>query len=722
MYPSPGPVGLFDSDRRSMIRTIVLIASFLVAAVLPAATIVVDGTGGGDVLTIQAGIDAAANGDLVVVRSGVYSGPGNIGLDYSGKSITVESESGMATTVIDCDGVDRAVHFHSGEGNDSVFRGFTVTGGSARFGGAIFCQNASPTVSDCQLADCTAFNAGGAICCTLSSAAFEQVSISNCGTSPFGDGGGMALGDSNPELIEVAIDGCTAFHGGGGLYCSASSPVLERCVITGNTAHNNGGGIHLTDGSSPTIRDCTISDNISDDDGGGIYCHNDSSPQVLSCRISGNPAGRYGGGLFCDQRSAPLVRGNTFAGNTAFGGGGIYCYTLSAARVVNNLIRGNETVQGGGGIACFRTGRTYITGNLIEENIASDAGGIGIDLCSPTVTDNIIRGNMVEWSAAGLLITRESSPVVINNLIVENQAGYNGGGIYVTRESTPTLINLTVANNVAEEEGGGGYFARAVGSPVPLENCIIYGNRALEGGDQVYISGTGWVLFSHTDLHGGQSEIGGNGDVSWGTGNIDSDPLWAAISGEYYLSQLATGHPADSPCAGSGSGPASEICFTGSGGPGCLDQRTTRLDGAADTGTVDMGFHYNSRIKTIDCSLNCTPNTATLPFSWQISVGLQNLRPLPRRAAGRADLHFPDGSTWSDWRNGYYNLAGHGSQYISWSIDIPALQPLVGQLRLDLTVIDVTPPPWNQPPYSPSGDIAEKSCTAEVIPPSVSDK
>lgn len=699
-----------------VILTLVLLMG-LTAFPAAAATIVVDGSGSGDVLTIQAGIDAAGNGDLVLVRSGVYSGPGNIGLDFGGKAITVQTESGTAATVIDCAGEDRALHFHSGEGNDSVFRGFTVTGGSATFGGAIFCQGASPTVEDCLLADCSTLNAGGAVACTQSAAVFRRVTINACSTSPFGDGGGMALGDSDVELVEVVIEGNTAFHGGGGLYCTASSPTLENCVITGNTAHNNGGGVHLIDGSSPVIRGCTISDNSSDDDGAGIYCHNDSSPQILGGSINENAAGRYGGGIYCDQGSAPLIRGNVISGNSAWAGGGVYCYTLSEPWVVSNLIRGNETLQGGGGIACFRADRALITGNRIEENIASDAGGIGIDFCSPTVTDNVIRGNVVEWSAAGLLITRESSAVVVNNLIVENHAGYSAGGLYVTRESAPTLVNLTVVDNVAEEEGGGCYFSRSAGQAVPLENCIVYGNRALEGGDQVYLSGNGWVLFSHTDLQGGQAGIGGNGDVTWGPGNIDENPLWGGITGDYYLSQLATGHALDSPCVDTGSGAASDVCYIGYGGPVCLDARATRMDGTGDDGTVDIGFHYTSRIKTIDCSLNCTPDSAAPPFSWRISVGLKNLRPQPRRAAGRADLHFPDGDTWTGWRSGFYDLSGQGSDYISWSVSVPALQPLLGQLRLDLTVTDVTPAPWNQPPYAPSGDMVEKSCTVEVVVP-----
>jgi len=703
----------------NLLRVHAVIGLLVLVTALPlaAATIVVDGTGGGDVLTIQAGIDAAVAGDLVLVRPGVYSGPGNVALDFGGKAISVVSEAGAAVTVIDCGGTERALHFHSGEGHDSVFRGFTVTGGAAALGGAILCQNASPTVALCQLTDCYASNAGGAAGCTNSAAVFDRVLISNCHTSPFGNGGGMALDRSDVALADVSITGCTAWHGGGGLYCTASSPVLTRCAIIRNTAHNNGGGLHLTEDSSPLVEACTISGNSSDDDGAAVYCHDRSSPQLLGCRLERNAAGRYGGGVFCDQGSAPLIRHNQIINNSAWSGGGLECYTDSSPRVVGNLIQGNETETGGGGISCYRTRQAVITGNRIEENIASDAGGVAVDRCSPLFTDNIIRGNAVEWSAAGLLFTRESTAVVVNNLIVDNHAGYHGGGLYVTRESNPVLINLTVAGNVAEEDGGGCYFSRAAGEPVLLENCIVYGNQALGSGGQINVSGNGAIRVSHTDLQGGQQQIGGTGDVDWGAGNIDGDPLWVATTGEYYLAQQFTGHPQDSPCLDTGAGPADQVCFIGLDGQTCLDQRTTRLDGAGDAGDADMGFHHASRIATIDCSLRCSPESGVAPFPWRISVGLRNLRPAPRRAAARADLQFPGGGAWENWRSGFFDLKADDATSVSWSVSVPALPTLFGELRLDLTVSDVTSPPWNQPPFTPAGQEIEAGCSVDVAAP-----
>src|SRR6266436_1528190 len=47
--------------------------------------------------TIQAAIDAAVNGDTVLVSDGTYKE----NIDFKGKAITVKSVNGFATTIID---------------------------------------------------------------------------------------------------------------------------------------------------------------------------------------------------------------------------------------------------------------------------------------------------------------------------------------------------------------------------------------------------------------------------------------------------------------------------------------------------------------------------------------------------------------------------------------------------------------------------------------------
>jgi hypothetical protein len=53
--------------------------------------------------TIQAGIDAAVNGDTVLVADGTYTGVGNRDIDFKGKAITVKSENGPENCIIDCE-------------------------------------------------------------------------------------------------------------------------------------------------------------------------------------------------------------------------------------------------------------------------------------------------------------------------------------------------------------------------------------------------------------------------------------------------------------------------------------------------------------------------------------------------------------------------------------------------------------------------------------------
>ena len=102
---------------RFTIPAVATIGFCLIGGTVPAVADIINVPG--DYPTIQAGIDAAMDGDEVVVADGVYTGDGNRDIDFGGKLITVRSENGPANCIIDCQGTaanpHRGFYFHSGE-------------------------------------------------------------------------------------------------------------------------------------------------------------------------------------------------------------------------------------------------------------------------------------------------------------------------------------------------------------------------------------------------------------------------------------------------------------------------------------------------------------------------------------------------------------------------------------------------------------------------------
>ena len=75
------------------------------------------------------------------------------------------------------------------------------------------------------------------------------------------------------------------------------------------------------------------------------------------------------------------------------------------------------------------------------------------------------------------------------------------------------------------------------------------------------------------------------------------------------------------------------------------------------------------------------------------------------------------GGYFPNWRAGYTNIAAGSSYISSWNQNIPALGMLIGDNIFSLAVEDVTPSPYNQPPYPPSGDTGTANCTVTGVAP-----
>jgi len=305
-----------------MIRALglVVLATALVAPALPvrAVQIRVDASGGGDYLTIQAGLDAASTGDTVRVAPGTYSGAGNRALDFGGTRLTLWAPAGAESTIIDCGLAARAFNFHSGEDTTAVVRGFTVTRGTATQGGGLYCAGASPLVWDCWFVSNSATSGAGAFCASSSAKFRACVFRENSATY----GSGITILSST-----AALRNCTFCKNGGAaaqgtIYCVGSpAPSIYRCVIAFSAT---GPGLSCVGGSMPYTTHSIVFENAGGDDLCGtayynlfedpLFCGIESddltvcanSPCIFSNNGWGEAVGALGEG--CAECSSPVAR------------------------------------------------------------------------------------------------------------------------------------------------------------------------------------------------------------------------------------------------------------------------------------------------------------------------------------------------------------------------------------------------------------------------------
>lgn len=436
--------------------------AFVLGLGLPcsARTIIVDlnGTPGIDDVEfteIQPALDAAADGDEVVVKPGEYVIDEPIDFNRlhdpenpaspPAENIVLRSEAGAEKTIIRMakparDSVrESVVIFENGESSESVLEGFTLTGGNgtdllpgcpsaecnSAGGGISILDGSSPLIRACTILENRAEHGGG-VYCALSSARFEGCRL--VGNSAGEEGGAVSF-ESCPA---PSLDGCVLEHNeaeqAGALHCLSSGLRMSDCVLSENSTERNPGSVNLALEPAAEIVRCRIERNF----GGGIYCRR-SSPRIADCEIVANLGDS---GISIDGwTAAPSILGCEIRGNSS-----IHSCDPDGCRG-----------GGGGGILVSDMAQPLISGCRIIGNAAFRGGGIFCrDECSPSFVNCVVAGNLA----------------------------LEEGGVLWTSSSTVTLISCTVANNTTTE----GPPLACAWEPAPtLRNCIVWEDGAPPG-------------------------------------------------------------------------------------------------------------------------------------------------------------------------------------------------------------------------------------------------
>ncbi len=431
--------------------------------------------------SIQKAINSTRSTETIIVRSGTYTGEGNREIDFAGKSITIRSEEGADTCIIDCQGKGRGFYFHSGEAAQSVLDGLTIANGNSERGGGIYCTNASgPTIVNCTLRNNSA-------------------------------------------------------KWGGAMRNNKSNPVIKNCLFRDNSAAESGGGIQNYE-SNPAITDCTFTRNVSEF-GGGLQNHTASNAVITNCQFVANEANAAGGAME-NEYSNPEVTGCTFRQNSAKWGGGMRDME-SNPTVVNSTFSENTAQHGGGGMQNFNSrpvlNNCRFTGNVAEvadNNYNSLGGGIlNSGASNTTLTDCTFGDNSAEWG--GGLFNSSSDPQVNNCEFIDNKAALAGGAITNEDQSSPVITGCRFTNNSA---GWGGGVRNYQSFPV-ITNCLFIGNIAKNSGGAVQSQESN-VRITNCTISGNSAPAAAAGGVYNNPGDsittITNSILWANLGGQLY--------------------------------------------------------------------------------------------------------------------------------------------------------------------------------------------
>jgi hypothetical protein len=524
--------------------------------------------------TIQSGIDAASDGDTVLVAQNTYYE----NINFKGKAITVASyylidpdSAHINNTIIDGSqpaNPDSAavVMFFSGEDTTSVLSGFTITNGK----GVLF----SSLYARC----------GGGIAGMLSGAKIMHNKIINNAVEYNSDagGGGICFMGGTQFLWTIIKDNIikqNSVHDpvnawGGGIYVSLNSMISNNivennsCVSESGVAEgggiefqdifSNGFQIKLTDNH---IRYNSLVGNTALGGGiaflAGVASFQDTKIFYPSPEAFYSPASNYRFSKVYSHyypSGVSSLRGNQISFNTIdaveyWWGAGIYLskpvteFQILSNEISYNAGSDNEYSFGGAFLVTYAYDyKILIDANIVRENQSNIGGGLYINFSyNIEISNNLFLYNAGEIGGAIRFFHYLGDESNKEAILYEYEIGTSDKISVRRSELHPVLTNNTFFGNSASNKGGAILVEYAPNFPV-IFNSIFWENSAQTGEDIRLDDTLSQTPISYNDIN--TDHISG----SWyGEGSIYGDPVFIdPLAGNFSIDSCY------SICAGSG--------------------------------------------------------------------------------------------------------------------------------------------------------------------------
>jgi hypothetical protein len=379
--------------------------------------------------TIQAAINAAVDGDTVLISPGTYYET----ISFNGKSIAVIGTDGPRATVIDAEGMNKTVvEIKNSRGPQTKLEGFTIQHGEGKGEGrGILIKSAVAQITNCVITDNHAVNLSG---------------------------GGAFQSSSEATWTDCAFIGNSARQGGGiesaGPSKSLVAATFIRCTFEANKAivsglgNSNGGGAYV---SNAAFYNCNFVGNsavaaVFGTDGGGGAVDVLGDVSLTNCTFTEN----MGGAIRAVGTSAEVtIDGCTFNGNTGVWGGGAIVLWGTSAIVANSTFEFNSASHEGGAINANGYSDLMATGCLFEGNHAENGGAV-VGLGNATVLEScVFHANTADKIVGAIGFSGGGIGVMKDCLITENTAGGICGGLGVLAKNV-TVESTTICDNLSD--------------------------------------------------------------------------------------------------------------------------------------------------------------------------------------------------------------------------------------------------------------------------------